>query len=197
VRFVSLSKAWIDRYITDSDEHISVQLIAYQAMLEIMYSCLYDIVCLSGLKECRSVMAKINRDVLGFGKFCGLLRQDVVNIVEESRMKQIVGEVVEMECLMVDEWKVACGGVMPFATTEDVVINFEVVKERVKWRGRTLLKRLGCNVRPGQDPIPWITTLFETEWKKDGHGAEEKQKTQGDFIGTQSQSQSLSFDVDF
>jgi ribonucleotide reductase beta subunit family protein with ferritin-like domain len=183
-----MKKAWVERYITDSDDHFSRRILAsavynYMSHASII-NCLMHFAkrndkdergFLPGLLKS---LSKLNRDQMAYFRFFGLIIDLLKNKPGQKFAATMVQEFVAIEQQILEDLFKLCGGSVKLG---DMDLDLNSLKKRLFYQADLCMSELGFTPSfKVKDPLSWIEMMIILEHKKDDmeHGVYEGPKAQ-------------------
>ncbi|KAI9008245.1 ferritin-like superfamily [Gaertneriomyces semiglobifer] len=172
--------AWVQRHITDSSEHFSVRLTAFALYLATFNSSIIGGLLhlakpkpgatvsrhLSPLPGVVSGLARYQRDLEIYYRFCGLVARTLINKCPFSKIKEIAGEAVAAEKRIFEDLVGVSGGSL---TLNGVPVDSKTVVERTQLCVNRALVELGyTEIYQVENAMPWVDLVLAAERGDDG-----------------------------
>ncbi|KAI8892532.1 ferritin-like superfamily [Globomyces pollinis-pini] len=172
---LSRKKAWVERYITESNDHFSQRLVAYIIYLSMFQNALDHFIFYITGPEMQSIMpglvhamCKAKHDRISFKNFyLAIYNNHTINKVPENIIRSMISETISIERDLIQDISELSGGSLANKTTP---IDFDLLKMKSMAIGDQVCKEF--NLKPtfgGKDPLPWMNTIYDYEMKKGDH----------------------------
>ncbi|KAJ3315849.1 Ribonucleotide-diphosphate reductase (RNR), small subunit [Boothiomyces sp. JEL0838] len=164
---VGRKMSWIEKYLTDTDDHFSKRLVAYIVYLGIFQSTIFTLIFhLAGpgnkfMPGLVNTAAKFRHDYDIYLKFYNNLKLHLANVVPESDIRSMIAEAASIEKSLVDDLCELSAGSLSIGR---IAVDFDVLKMKIMNSANDLSKLLGCGVLyQGKDPLPWVEQVYNAE----------------------------------
>ncbi|KAJ3271308.1 Ribonucleoside-diphosphate reductase subunit M2 B [Terramyces sp. JEL0728] len=164
---VGRKMSWVEKYLTDTDDHFSKRLLAYIVYLGIFQSTLFTLIFhLAGpgnrfMPGLVNTAARFKHDYDIYLKFYNNLKLHLANIVPEADIRSMIAEAASIEKSLIDDLSELSAGSLAIGR---INVDFDVLKMKVMNTANELSRFLGCGVLyQGKDPLPWVDQVYNNE----------------------------------